>query len=1410
MKLTRILKLVAGVMLAGHLSSGFAQSAAKPASTTAKPTVALAPVASTKTGSASLAANHVLISTPSGLLGAAASGSKTIYLTFPAGTQADTLRAVLNGKDVSSRFTPTDCASSGYVCATGSLSAADGVRAGKNVLFATVKKENGTMASSRLRFAGSSPQTGSVLRAAVSSTARANAVAPSNGIADTFFTPPTVAVQTLTPGGWNGNTPWISVGNEQLPSSSDTPCAFDTPYAVVVLDRQTLQEVSGAAGCFGHSGDSSDLTAYLKTLTSDQIVIVGTTYNNGAVANLDTSAIGGVNWSSTAQTSPYYPVQYLAIGVGGAAPGSAYENWFGTNMGPYNAFANGSFSEDANGNYNFQPSDAYEYIVDSHSTNRGGLSSVTLLNVRALPRYKDFVWANKVVFTPPANSSGGYWLLLLERDNLDYYTIDPNCGVTENDAQQETDISSCGTFYPTGAGVTSAAREANLQALSTALNNMNPNELAFLVSMGAPSLSSRAISGSPAPAQPWDMANNNENSNFNGGTWADNGYLEFSAALNALGAPDKPTLYLSTADATFAYVTAVGIGNSLSGHSVLSSSFFSNQGQTGYVHGVLSRNLQGFFQPGNTKQEKATADSADFTMDLVNAQPPAKWPEFTTPVLPGASSLQGQENAYAYLSWYLLNDYYVPGQAGQPGVSAPYAYDIHYFFTGSLNTSIDIHTFDPLNAVWPGTQGFSGGWNVPCQSVTTDPASGKPLCTWVSPADQTSLTFTTGDFSAVQTQMHNEIVDLSNVLLFLVDGSTNMKDITVAGNANTALALLGAASEVMASINQPTVAATPATVSPWNIVNMVGSFLTLATTVPTDGLVSPETAPYLDKGLNVVADLFGLSGTVGGGVTPPNTTSSGLPSQDLQLLTTVGDLANSGLQGQMLAGFDTVADGITGDWGKLSVLGPKVVDPSNTAFFFPNQVLQNASITVMNQAEQRSLYLSLIPQFFQVQEWPMSVGLTNEGVFPNMSYATNGDGNGNTFYTPWDPVPANSAVWYPTYGGYWNGNSGYCPYINFCAVEWFVDWYMLAEPFVNVGASDTYAPWMTSQLSTTLFTSGPAALNFSFDAFVAQGGPMQAPLNGKSAFVNLATQLGEATGHNSSNIFPENIPNGSTPPTGVSTPPPSPLNTTTTLQAPTTAYTGQNVTLQAMVASQVSGGPVPTGTVQFRDGSTVLGTGTLDATGNGSFMATGIAAGTHALAAYYVTNGKSDASNSAVATLTVYASGPDMTISLSANTVNISYGSTSSAVTVKILSVSGLSGNVTFTCSGLPVGMTCNFSPATPAITAGGTASTSLTITATVPSTSAAAMPWFKGIAGLLILPVSLFLLGRIRKGARGIQALLCLALLALAFTGFLSGCGGGGTKITQPNLPSGPQTILVNAATDSVTRTIPLTLNLQ
>lgn len=1388
MKLTRILSLMAGVLLTGHLHAAFAAAAA--------------PAASTNTGAESrtaMSGNRSLISTTSGDLSSSESGSKTLLLTFPAGTRIDSLRAVLNGKDVSSSFSPTECAKAGGVCATGTLTEADGLRAGKNVLFATVKKEDGAMASSRLRFAGSTIATGAV-RVAADSTARRSAVGAGNGITASFFTPPTVAVKTLTPGGWNGSSPWIAIGDEQLPSSNDAPCSSGQIYTVVVLDRQTLEEVKGATQC---EADAPSLSAYLKTLTSDQIAIAGTNWLHNADANLDTSAIGGTNWSSTPQTNQYYPRGYVTIGAGSATPGSAYENYWADGFGKFDPYANGMFDEDANGNFNFQTSDAFEYIVNPNDQSNGGISTVTLLNVGSLFRYNQFSYPDKVVFTPPAAQTNGYWLLVLERDDLDYNTNQSNCSATANAAKQETDITGCGNFYHTGPG--STTRTADLKRLASDLNNITPNKLAILTTVGTPALGS-----------PWEMANDYANSSIGNGNWSDNGYLEFAQALQQLGAPHKPTLYLGTANSAYTYITSLGLGNAISGHSVLSSSFFSQQGQTGYVHGVFTRNLQGLFQPGRSEQEPAAADTSDFTMDVITAQPPVEWPEFTTPILSGASSLQGQEDAFAYLSWYLLNGYYVPGQVGQEGVSAPYAYDIHYFFTGSLNTYIDIHTFDPLNAVWPGAQGFSGAWNIPCKSVAP---GNSPTCTWVSPFDNTQLVFTQADFQAVQKQMHNEIVDLSNVLLFLVDGSSNMKDIVAAGNSNTALALLGAASEVTASINQPTVSTAKATVSPWNIVSMIGSVATLAGGIGTDGLVNPETVAAADKGINVVADLFGLTGTIGGGVAPPDSTTSGLPSQDLQLFTAIGDLANSGLQNQMLAGFDTMADTITGDWAKLSAIGPLVTDPGNKSFFFPNQVVQNATIAAMTQASQRSLYLSLLPQFYQVHYWPMGNGeaVSDPGKtvgLPAMGYNPSGE-TCNAFYVPNTPPPTHVSVWYPTYGGTWfqpawaGGDLSY-PYAGDNS-NFPIDFFVLAAPFQNVGASDAGAQWPTEQLTTTLFSNSPGAVNFSFDAFVARGGPMDSTLNGGSSSWINATWVDEwdnnMTGHKLGSIcaMNQNI---------TTLPAPSATKTTTVLVAPASASVGQDVTMQATVASAVKDGPIPTGSVQFRDGSTILGTGTLDKTGSATFTASGLDAGTHSLAAYYISNGKSEASNSGATVLTVYANQPDMTLSISAKTVDISYGSTSSPVTVKTSSVSGLSGNVTFSCTGLPVGMNCNFSPAQPAIIAGGTATTSLTVTAVVPSTAstmAANLPWFKGLAGVLILPLSLILLSRIRKGARHIQALLCLLVLTLSVTGLLTGCGSSTKVINQPQtLPSGPQTILVNASTDSVTKTIPFTLNIK
>lgn len=230
---------------------------------------------------------------------------------------------------------------------------------------------------------------------------------------------------------------------------------------------------------------------------------------------------------------------------------------------------------------------------------------------------------------------------------------------------------------------------------------------------------------------------------------------------------------------------------------------------------------------------------------------------------------------------------------------------------------------------------------------------------------------TQNDFNAARTQLHNEVVDLTNVLLYMVDGSTNMKGIIASGNSNTALALLGAASNITANLNEPNLQSTPAEVSPWNIVSMIGSGLTTAAAFGTDGLVNPADIEGLNDTVDLVADLFS----------------------------------------------DASVGGIT--------------------------------------------------------------------------YARSWDNAGTPFFSDWSINP--------------------------------IDYYIHALNFQNVGASDSYANYLSSPLATLLFTSGSGDLNFSMDAFIAHSGPMDWRLDGKgSSFLDFSimdpNSGANLTGHNDWNI----------------------------------------------------------------------------------------------------------------------------------------------------------------------------------------------------------------------------------------------------------------------------------------------------
>jgi hypothetical protein len=1004
MKLMRMLPWLAAAVFTCHLSFAFAEGGAVVApGMVGTDALQASSTGIGNTGQGSTPPQRLLIKAAPSSGSSAISGMKTLTLNMPSDTKTETLKIVLNGKDVTSRFNTTSCAAA--VCETGTLSSADGLRAGKNVLYAVAKSGGGRAVSSRLRFSGDDTQT---TNQSVTAMVRPAAQSPSAQQLPTAssFLPPTVAFNTLPGGSIGASDPWFQLGTMiQYGIASD--CS--SLYGVVVLDRQTLVEKTAAPEsspqCISTGGA---LKSYLNTLTSDDLVIVGTTSNSPSDAGsglgvLDTSAIGGtvynclsiVSVCGTSQPLQKFsldkPLGYLAIGVGGASssPGQAYESYNLPNeTGVTQPYAFGMLSEDAYGNYNFQSSTALEYTVSP-----GGPSGQAYISLVSPPSYPN----QTVTLNPPSGSNGlnGFWLMILDRADPTLSLTGPNAYCASSSGTQ---FSNCGTFFPTGSG-DSATRGAAMKALAAALQAVNRRQLAFLTTVG-----------SAAYGTVWQAANNDGNSSL-AGTWTDLGFQSLRTAFRSLGLPDTTFLSLGTSGSTLTYITSPGLGNSLSGQSILSTTVYAQQGQSGYVHGVLTHDLQGLFRPGRTQQASAAQDYVNFTMAKVALQEPVEWPELSSTPLPNADSAAGQLAAYQYLSWYLLNAWYIPGQSGTQAISGPYAYDIHYFFTGSLNSYLDIHTFDPANATWPGTPGFKNGspFNISCATP------GGTSCTWTNPLDNTTLVFTQNDFMAVQTQLHNEIVDLTNVLLFMVNGSTNMKDVIAAGNSNTALALLQAESAVEASLSQPQLPTTKVTVGVSNIIDMVGGVLTTAAAVTGFNADLQAAQAAIDLTADIVSDVGGIAGgfTSGG-----SAGSAPIPSPDYTLNTTMAQLATTDLQGQMMAGFDTTLDSITSDWGRLNTIGPQITNPSNSNFFFPNQVLQLLSVNAMNQAAQRSIYLSVIPAFYQVHYWPMvnSDSFTSTNV-PDMGYTSSGDdGSCHAFYS-YNGAPLYTSASYPSAGG---------------------------------------------------------------------------------------------------------------------------------------------------------------------------------------------------------------------------------------------------------------------------------------------------------------------------------------------------------------------------------------------------------
>jgi len=256
-----------------------------------------------------------------------------------------------------------------------------------------------------------------------------------------------------------------------------------------------------------------------------------------------------------------------------------------------------------------------------------------------------------------------------------------------------------------------------------------------------------------------------------------------------------------------------------------------------------------------------------------------------------------------------------------------------------------------------------------------------------------------------------------------------------------------------------------------------------------------------------------------------------------------------------------------------------------------------------------------------------------------------------------------------------------------------------------------------------------------------------------------------------------------------------------------TPIVGANFTLTATVASTTSG--TPTGTVNFFNGTRQLNPSPV-ALSNGVAALTVTSLPTGALTLTAVYTGNIDFIASASSLVTGSEISPDFGIAASPSTQtviptqSVNYTLTLTPINPTFVYPTSLS------ASGLPSGVTATFTPSSIAAGA-GVATSVLTLSASDVAKLEPANQPFDGLPvsaalSLLILP---FALGRrARKAATKLSraARLSIALLALAATGVISGCGGGGFF----NHTTQSYTVTVTATSGPETHTTSLTLTVQ
>jgi hypothetical protein len=280
----------------------------------------------------------------------------TVTLTLGPGADASRLTVVLNGHDVTARFSGCSTAN-----CSGVVSAADGLIAGTSRIIASIGGPNDSIDSDRTRF---SFQSG----------VGASASMP-NAVPFSIFTDSASGYEKL------------KIGNKVYPGALGTQQGDGTQFVaeMFVFDCKTLDMAQLGETCI--PDDAKFLKTAFENYNSNEIVVVFMFASKSyatAPQGLDTTPIGGSQHIADNPTLPTYPYNYMVVGVPGSAPGSAYESYVYAHSTTLNPL-NGLLVQDSAGNYNYHPVDYPEFAVSY----TGGQPSISIGDLDKLP------------FTPP-------------------------------------------------------------------------------------------------------------------------------------------------------------------------------------------------------------------------------------------------------------------------------------------------------------------------------------------------------------------------------------------------------------------------------------------------------------------------------------------------------------------------------------------------------------------------------------------------------------------------------------------------------------------------------------------------------------------------------------------------------------------------------------------------------------------------------------------------------------------------------------------------------------------------------------------------------------------------------------------------------------------------------------------------